>query len=181
MPFALEYTLGSAEYLAQQLLVNPRVLRNYKNVHLRTSIFWLAVSVLGLVAAVDTKSASLTLVFLCIVIFQAMYTVAYYRQYSKTLASAIADLPTKQVCLLVDERGLHETVEDIESFAPWNAVKSYAILEENLFLELNAGLWSIIPLPALASLSGTAQTEFLELLHAKAIPQYASASVGRNN
>ncbi len=146
MSLALEYTIGPVEIAAQHELFALSGLQRAKVTHLRFAVFWLAVSIAGLVASVMAKSAFLTIAFVAIVVGQALYIAIYPGVFAKVSAKQFAaQCRQKVVRLLVDDEGLHETTEYMESFAPWRAVQSYLLVRGVVFVELSAGLWCVVP------------------------------------
>lgn len=174
MPFLLEYTINPPDYAAQQAAIDPNGRRRFRNDVFTTRASWFVVSCAGLVAAMRAQLDLLGIAFLCIAAVQIVLALFYRRQYENVLAFATAGMPQKRVRLLVDESGLHETVEGIESFAPWEVVKSFVVVDQTLLLNLTAGLWSIIPQSAFSSEGSSTLEEFLALLASKGIPKLES-------
>lgn len=170
MPFDLAYDLGPASYLAHRKLTDRSGLRAFRNG------FWIwcgllaGVSLLGLVAAGLARSLPLLVVF-CVTLVSIVFEAATWRRrYKAIITNAVARMPVLTVALRVDDQGLHESVAGVESFAPWNAVKSYAASSDTVALELASGSWSVIPAIAFGSTGESSLAAFLALLGQKGVP-----------
>jgi len=183
MPFLLEYTVEPAHYAAQQKAVDPTGRKRLRNQTLVGRMQWFVVSCAGLVASMRAQLELLAIGFLCIAATQVILALFHRRQYERVFEGAIASMPPKQTRLFVDEKGLHETVEGIESFAPWQSVRSFVVIDQTLLLKLSAGLWSIIPQSAFSSESSSTLSEFLAFLASKGVPDLSRGGMhaGRSN
>jgi hypothetical protein len=170
MHFELEYDVGPAEFVAQHWAVNPDGLERFRNQQIRGSAWSVIVIGAALLASVEAKSSPLIFGFLCMLVYQLIQTFLYRRTYDKAVTSAFASRPPRRVTLLVDDRGILEKVEGIESFVPWVAVRSSVAAGQTLLIELKAGLWAIVPKSAFAQLGGTTYDQFLLALQSKAVP-----------
>ena len=75
----------------------------------------------------------------------------------------------RDVRLIIDDAGLHEEVEGIRSFAPWQAVKSYARVNDVLLVELAADLWALIPAVAFLGEGAASEGDVIAVLNARGV------------
>jgi hypothetical protein len=176
MNFQLEYSIGPTDYVAQQRTADPAGFTRFRNQYWRGVVLSLAVNGAGLWASMEANIAALVFGFLCMLIAGVVQIFRHQHYYDKALSAALAvHRPSKQVNLRVDDRGVFEAIEGVEHFAPWEAVKSYAMTDRVILLELGGGFWSIIPRSAFGKLSDAASEEFLEGLRSKSILKHASS------
>ncbi|MBT2303163.1 hypothetical protein J7E70_22180, partial [Variovorax paradoxus] len=91
-------------------------------------------------------------------------------------SAAIDQAPANNVQLIIDDKGLQETVEhQVVSFAPWSAVKSYVQLEKIWAFNLAGGYTAIVPAHAMADAGSTTRGELEAELKVRSIPRLVRA------
>ena len=131
----------------------------------------------GLMAGLGVwVSFSADLIFVAM-IFVAMYLIYFARAvpYSKVLKAALEQsVPArspKRIRLRIDDEGLHETVEEqVESFAPWPAIRSFSVIDDHLLIELTGDLWANVPRASVEQ-SAAAFDEIVGLLRSRGIAE----------
>lgn len=170
-PLTLEYTLGPADFAAQQRAAQPGAVTRYRNQNFVVRTHWLIAGAAGLFASVRARIDAFAVGFLCLCAFHVLQMVMYKRQYRARVAASVAHLPPRRVRLVVDDAGFHEETEGIRSSAPWSAVRSVAVVDRTVVVQLNAGLWSVIPQAAFNGGEGAALAAFLAELGARGVPR----------
>jgi hypothetical protein len=168
---SLRYQIGPAEYLAKEKLLLGHTLRDaYRNVWTETLLF-VAMCALGFVAAVQANSTLLMLVLGTALL--AKLTVPWgYKQKFHAAAAALAQKKVRRrdVVLRVDAEGVHEEVEGVRSFAPWDAIKSYAKTDHVLMLELSGDFWALVPDVAFAA-GAISEDQFIGMLRSRGVAE----------
>jgi hypothetical protein len=173
---ALEYVNDDRVYVAQQLFVHADAWAAAKRNHYIAAVTWVLVLLAASYAAVKAELVFLLFGFVLVLIAHVAHTFPYSRVQRRAIGSAIKALAPKHVRLVADERGLHETADGIDSFAPWTSVRSFALFEDVLFIELSARLWALVPRYGLQKSSASIE-QLVELLRAKGIVERGRTSV----
>ena len=84
-------------------------------------------------------------IFVVGLIYSISQSVPYRRSLHQLVVQSVADQRENEIHLEVDENGLVETIGEVRSFAPWEAVRGYRHVDGRLFVELASGSWAIIP------------------------------------
>ena len=171
-PIALRYQLGPSEFLAKERLLSSDPWRHARWSVWKETLLVLALCVGGLISSFLAKIPELMLLFG--VTFVARLTVPWEQRTNlKTglIAYAAKRIRYRDVSLKVDEEGLREEVEGITSLAPWRTVKSFALVEHVLILELAGELWALIPKVAFLGEGAPSESEFVALLRQKGVPE----------
>jgi hypothetical protein len=174
MHLQLQYELGQASYLAHRRLLQPGVPAAFVKGYMSWCALVAGVSFLGVVTAIIAQNLILVIVFAAILAGIAFHATAYRKHYEAALLAEAARLPVRAVSLRIDEAGLHESVCGVESFAPWNAVVSYAATSDTLAFELASGYWSLIPLTAFGRPGEEAAAPLMTFLQEWSIPKKVS-------
>ena len=94
----------------------------------------------------DHQSHLMAMVFVAMFLLYAVRAVPYSRVWKWSAEQINRGAAIKQIRLRLNEEGLHETVDGlVESFAPWNAIRSFAVVDEHLLIELAGDLWANVP------------------------------------
>ena len=164
----LHYELGPDVYLAQSEITDAR---SYSEVRLFIVRQQTLLGVVLIAAAIAAFKAQFIAVLLFSVVMLAVVVFKFAtlnRTLRKTIAAWSRTMPRKTVRLAVREDGIVETVEGIVSFAPWASVVSYVVFRGNLFIQLKAGLWALIP--GEPSVTPESRERIIESLKAHSIP-----------
>lgn len=173
MSIVLEYTVGAAERRALHDAINPASFRQYRGVRIGEAAVSLIAVAFGLHAARQAKLLAVGAVIGCIGLYHVVQLLLARRQFEAIAqASAVAG-EDRHVRLTIDEAGLRELCEGIESFAPWSAVRSFTDVHDTLVLKLAGGLWALVPHAAFEGRDDLPLTAFRDLLARKAIPGHA--------
>ncbi len=141
-------------------------------------LFWGMISLLlAMWAAYRAELPVLLAYFAAILLWSSYATLTYTRRYKKELEKSIQHLPARHVRLEVHDDGIHETMADVKSFAPWTAIKSFVWFQETLFIELADGRWAIIPGRSLPSLS-TSIERIIGVLKQNGIRENSTVTLG---
>jgi hypothetical protein len=166
MTLRLQFTTGTKEQLAHWEIANGRdPLAGHSYAH---EVVVFALCVLGMFTAFKAASVMLLIPFLVVAIGAVTGGWRASRHRRKAIAQALADPARQNVDLTIDDAGVREVAEGVESFAPWSSVKSYAKLKGTFVLELAPGTAAVIPESALA---GDVEAKLIAQLKAKSIPQ----------
>lgn len=169
-PLHLRYWLGPADYLMQAELLHAKAFRDvYANVK-RELVEYLVVCVLGVVASYLAQNIFLVIAFIVLGMYKLTWSHLFRRKFQEELVANAQKNPPREIELVVDVEGLHETAQGIKSFAPWSAVKSHVKFKETFFLELAGGLWAIIPAAALGGTSSRQEQQLVEALQRNGVP-----------
>lgn len=163
MALTLEYSNDSQAYLAQQKTLAPEQWALAKSAYYRLLAFQCVVLLLAVFAAFKAELIALVGFFIACLVAHIVISVPFSKPRRAAMRSAAGLREEKQVRLVVDEAGLHETVEGIESFAPWSSVLSFGIHDEVLLVQLKGGLWALIPNYALKQPSASVEELVAEL------------------
>jgi len=140
MSLALEYRNTRADFLAQYELLSAGAYRSARSAHYQSVGFWCCVLLLGGYAAFRADQLFLMCLLIAIGGWTLVRSFPYSRTYWAAVEQSLSARPETQIRLEVQEDGLHETVDGIESFAPWSSVKGFTVFRETLFIELAASL-----------------------------------------
>ena len=77
---------------------------------------------------------------------------------------------SRAVRVVVDEKGLLETIEGVESFAPWASVVSYRVWEERVFVRLKSEMLATVPRCSLQEGSSSVD-DLIALLRERGVPE----------
>jgi hypothetical protein len=169
-PISLRYQVGPAESLARDRLLHGDMWKKALDAVWRDVLLFGAACLLGLFAAFLAQSNLLMLLFATALLARMTVLIDLKKNFQANLAAlAERSIRRRDVSLMIDAEGLHEQVEGVTSFAPWSSVKSYAIADDVLFIELGGALWSIIPFVAFLGAGAPSQAEFLQLLQTQGI------------
>ena len=170
MSLILNYIHDSRVYLTQQEYEHAAAWvvwkRNYQRDLIQAAIVLAAASY----AAYEARIITLLVIFLILVFLSLFRLVRSPRTYVYTLNSMVKKRPTKNVQLVVEDDGLHETVEGIKSYVPWSSIINFGIFKDVLFIKLNANLWAMIPRYGLDDTSATLD-QLIEVLRKKGISE----------
>lgn len=138
----------------------------------------LVVLLAAVFAALQAGLPALAAVFGLLGVYQAAQGVWVRRDYESALAATFASRAEKRVELTVDGEGIREQAEDIQSFAPWRAVKSFHLADAGFVLKLGVDLWTIIPRQAFDDAGDRSVDGFRSLLVSKGVPQGRAEGMG---
>lgn len=168
--FELTYTLGPRERLALYAVEQPTAYRQYRNRRFVTSAWALALVAAGLFSALHAKITAFAVLFAIAGVALVGRIALSRRQFEALTQSVTAAQPSRDVRLVVDDDGLKESSDGIESFAPWRVVRSFADVDQTLLLRLGAGMWAAIPQAAFAATGDGSLEAFRAMLVRRGIP-----------
>lgn len=172
---SLRYQIGPTEYLAKERLLNGDTWEQATRTVWRDALLFLGLCLVGLLAGFLAENLFLMLIFLCALIARVTIALEFKKQFlAGMVALAEKKVRRRDVALRVDAEGVHEEVEEVRSFAPWSAVKSYAKADGVLMLELAGELWALIPSVAFLGAGAPSESEFMEMLQSKGVPSRES-------
>jgi hypothetical protein len=126
---------------------------------------------LGVYVSLTLGTVFIAAIFVAMFLFYAARAIPYSRVWRSVAEQTSRGGPTKQIRLRLDEKGLHETVDGmIESFAPWAAVQSFALVGDYLLIELAGDLWANVPRSAVAQ-GDKAFDDVVALLRSSGVPE----------
>jgi len=114
-------------------------------------------------ASYDGQNTPLLAVFVTLLLLMLVRGIPYSKIEDSIAATMASFYPTRRHRLEISDRGLHETVEGIQSYVPWQSVLRFAIHRGVLLIELNGGLWAMVPSDSLFPSSGTLEQAVQEL------------------
>lgn len=168
---SLRYQVGPTEHLAKDRLLNGDTWNQASRTVWRDALLFIVMCLVGLIAGYLAASLFIMLIFLCALIARVTVALEFKKHFlAGMVAHAEKKIRRRDVQLKVDAEGIHEEVEEVRSFAPWSAVKSYIMAEGVLMIELGGGLWALIPQVAFLGSGAPSEDEFLAILRAKSIP-----------
>ena len=166
----LRYQLGPSEFLAREQLLHPHAYRDQYRAVWRQTLMFMAACALGFIAAFQAGSVLLMLVLGTALLARLTVPWAFKDGFKLAqLALLEKHVRRRDVRLALDDRGLHEEVEGIRSFAPWQSVKSYARVNDVLLIELAADLWALIPDVAFLGEGAPSEANVIAMLHAHGV------------
>ena len=138
----IDYTNSRNDYALHSIFAS----RRFASRHYYWVVYWAVMAALAIYVSFVAG-----LIFMA-AIFAGMY-IAYFVQavpYSKVVANnvdrSVPGTGMKKVRLRLDDDGLHETVENqVQSFAPWSAIRRFAVVDDHLLIELAGDLWANVP------------------------------------
>jgi hypothetical protein len=170
LPLQLRYRVEPQHYLNRDELVNPGLSRSAHVNARRELLEYLVPCAAGMVAGWLARSILLLLFFAVLAASKMLWAWKFRRAFPQALREATArNLVARDIELTIDARGLRESMEGIESFAPWSAVRSQAKFRDAYYLELAGGLWAIIPLEALRHVHPNVEQQLDALLREQGI------------
>ncbi len=170
MSLALEYRNTRADHRTHYELIENSSYLASRRAYYKSLAFWGGVLLLSLYAAF--RADMIYLMFLLLVAggWSVVRAFPFSRWYWAAVERTLATRPETHIRLMVEEDGLHETVEGIESFVPWGSVKGFRILRDTLFIELTGGLWSIVPRGSVST-NPADYDALIAVLRSKGIPE----------
>ena len=178
MPLVLEYRNSRADFLAQYELASGAAYRSARSTHYQSVAFW--AGILLLAAYISLRADQIF--FMCLLLaaggWSLIRSLPYSRAYWAAMERSLSQRPETQIRLEVRDDGLHETVEGIESFAPWTSVKSFTLYRDRLFIELAASLWAIVPRGSVSP-TPTAMDDLIRVLRDRGVRESPAASPAR--
>ena len=170
MRLQLDYKLGVAERLAHEDFRSGSSLQ--RPAYFRQAIPSYVLCGLGLVASYNGQSVTLLAIFL---LAAGVLTVDAWKKglrWKSNLSAAVDKEPANSVQLVIDDRGIQETVEQqVVSFAPWSAVRSYVQLERIWAFNLAGGYTAIVSASAISEAGPAAEADLKTELVARSIPK----------
>lgn len=145
MRLVYEYTNTLQDYLTQHGLCNPDAYHIARRMHYRFLILPLWAMLLGVVAALLANNALFAYFIIAAVGFPLCASIPFAARYRWALERSLGSNAPTEIRLEVAEDGMHETVEGIQSFAPWSSVRRFEVFHETIFVALAANRWAIIP------------------------------------
>jgi len=138
----IDYTNSRNDYVVHSSFASRHIAFH----HYYWVVYWAVMAGLGIYASFVAG-----FIFVAAII-AGMYIVYFVRAvpYSKVLESTVKRTElvsgAKRVRLRLDDNGLLETVEDqVQSFAPWSAIRRFAVVNDHLLIELAGNLWANVP------------------------------------
>jgi hypothetical protein len=128
--------------------------------------FWIALLLLGTVLALQARMWPVVALTLALVAWRSVLFFGYVttvRQALFTLRSSFRQSPRKELVLRVDESGLREVDGEVESFAPWSAVKSFFSNDKLVAIELHNNQWACVAVQTLKPASSPVESLVAEL------------------
>jgi hypothetical protein len=145
MALALEYRNTHADFVTHYELALSASYLAGRSAHYRSVALWVGVVLLGSYAAFSADQIFLMCFLLAMGGLNLAQSIPYSRRYWAAVEQSLVGRPENQIRLEVNNDGLHETMDGIESFVPWASVKGFTIFRNTLFIELAAGLCAIVP------------------------------------
>jgi len=140
------YTNSTRDQLAHVELLRRVYAPRLAFCHYFWIAYWAAMAALGVYVSMIINHIFMAMVFVAMFVLYAVRAVPYSRVWKWSAEQINRGAAIKQIRLRLNEEGLHETVEGlVESFAPWNAVRSFAVVDEHLLIELAGDLWANVP------------------------------------
>ncbi|OOG39832.1 YcxB family protein [Polaromonas sp. A23] len=170
MEINLRYWIGPAEYLARDELLHPEAFRTARAGFRREAVEYLIVCLFALLASWQTRETLFVLIALGFFGYKIAWFVIVQREFQKALAAAAKKQAPREIELIIDDQGLHETVEGVKSFAPWSAVKSQVRFKDTYFLALAGGLTAVVPCSALTQSGAGGEEALIAVLQMRAVP-----------
>ena len=134
-----EYTNTQQDYMAQTELICQDEFPSARSAHYFNAVFWSVLLVLAASASYIADSWILVFVFLAALVKYLHRSIPYSRLFRARVKLSQRSQPEKRIKLIVNEDGLHEEAEGIQSFAPWTSIKSYTLFRDILFVKLAGG------------------------------------------
>jgi hypothetical protein len=128
--------------------------------------FWVAALLLATVLALQARVWPLFVLMLALAAWRSVMFFGYVttvRQALFTLRSTFRESPRKELWLRVDESGLREVDGEVESFAPWSAVKSFFSNDKLVAIELHNSQWACVAVQTLKPASSPVESLVAEL------------------
>jgi hypothetical protein len=136
---------GGDQVVHAQALLRERT-SSFAFYHYFWVFYWGAMAALGVYVSLFVGQIFIACVFVSMFLLYAVVALPYSRVWQRWARRVSRGTARKHICLRLDEQGLHETVEGaVESFAPWSAVRSFAVFDGHLFVELAGDLWANVP------------------------------------
>ena len=133
--------------------------------------YWVIMAALGVYVSLALGNFFIAALFVAMFLFYAARAIPYSRAWRWSAEQTSRGGTTMQVRLRFDDQGLHETIDGlIESFAPWPAVQSFALIGEHLLIELAGDLWANVPRSTVAQ-GDKAFDDVVALLRSRGVPQ----------
>lgn len=170
MTFILEYANSKDDLRTQYEL---KLKRWYESTSLQYHLgvaAWFSLFILASFCAYKAGYAPCVVLFLVVAGKYLYNRLPYSHAYRSHLAEWSTDQPTTMIKLEINDSGLFETEEGIESFVPWSSVKSYTLFSDTLFINLSAGLCAIVPRHSVTP-NPSAVDEVIRLLQDKEITE----------
>jgi len=137
-------------------------------------LYWAAMAALGVYVSLFVGQIFIACIFGAMFLLYAVVALPYSRVWHRWARQVSRGSARKHIRLRLDEQGLHETVEGaVESFAPWDAVRSFAVFEGHLFVELAGDLWANVPRATVAE-GDAAFEEVVQILRNRGVAEQPS-------
>lgn len=168
MRLVYEYSNTPQDYLAQHGLCNPDAYHIARRLHYRFLALPFWAMILGICAAMLANNAVLACLIIVAVGFPLCMSIPFAARYRSAVEQSLGSRSPTEVRLEVTDDGLHETVEGIQSFAPWSSVLRFEVFHETLFIALAANRWAIIPRRSLSP-SSSAFDDLVNVLQERTV------------
>jgi hypothetical protein len=166
----LKYKLGVEEQLAHEEFKNGRTLG--KPNYFKPIAPPILLCGLGALVSYKAQSFHVLAVFSFVAFIYFFGAVQKSLGWKRQFSLAMEGAEKTDVQLLIDDKGLRETVdEQVISFAPWSAVKSYARLEKVWLFNLVGGYTAVVASNAIAEAGQDSEQALKAVLKEHSIPQ----------
>jgi hypothetical protein len=167
----ITYTNTAGDQIVQaQALLQDRG-SSFASYHYFWVLYWAAMAALGVYVSLFVGQIFIACLFVAMFLFYAVVALPYSRVWQRWARQVSRGSACKHIRLRLDEQGLHETVEGaVESFAPWSAVRSFAVFDGHLFIELAGDLWANVPRAKVAE-GDAAFDEVVQRLRAQGVAE----------
>lgn len=177
MSLVLEYRNTHADFVTHHEVATATSYLAGRSAHHRSLALWVAVVVLGGYAAYRANEIFILCILSAVGLSSVLQSVPFARRYWAAVERSLAARPETTIRLKVGEDGMHESVDGIESFAPWTSVKRFTLFRDTLFIELAAGLCAIVPRSSVSE--PTSLDALIQLLRDRGIAESPSPRMQR--
>ena len=170
----ITYTNAGGDQVVQaQALLRDRA-SSFAFYHYFWVVYWGAMAALGVYVSLFVGQIFVACIFVSMFLLYAVAALPYSRVWHQWARQVSRGTSRKHICLRLDERGLHEPVEGaVESFAPWSAVRSFAVFDGHLLIELAGDLWANVPRATVVE-GDAAFEEVVQTLRARGVAEQRS-------
>jgi Ca2+/Na+ antiporter len=175
MSFILEYKNTKDDLRAQYELQMAKHFKAARPQYFRTVLFSTALLVMASYCAYEASLYGFLIAFLVLTVSYLFKSLPYSRNCQASIEKFLTNRSDTQIRMEVKDDGLLETEEGIQSFVPWSSIKNFTEFRGTLFINLNAGLYAMIPRDSVTT-DPTAVDQLIAVLREKGITEELKTS-----
>lgn len=170
MSIALDYVRDAKTVWAHHEFFNSDGTADTRKWRLFSIIKWTFVLVAAIYLAIRIELLVLAAVFAWLLLSFLVRLLPFSRIEEKVRLEIEQSTAKRNIHLVIDDDGLHETDSGVQAFAPWSSVLCFALFKQFIFIKLANSQWATVPTTAIP----TEAKQIIQILLARGIKQLPS-------